>query len=58
MNKAKEHDIIMNSLDWSLENSTGLSWLELSDTVEYKEISSAVWRLVHGEHTSIREDDE
>lgn len=46
--KAKEHDSMMNSLDWSLENSTGLDWLTLANTKQYKAISKAVWELVHG----------
>lgn len=45
----KKHDSIMNTLDWSLENATGLDWLEFSDTKQYKAISRAVWEIAHGQ---------
>ncbi len=48
LEKSKEHDSIMNSLDWSLENSMSVDWLVFSNTKQYKEISKAVWELVHG----------
>lgn len=48
LDKSKEHESVMNSLDWSLENSTGMTWLEIAKTKQYDVISKAVWELVHG----------
>lgn len=50
ISKAKEHDSIMNSLDWSLENSMGVEWRVFANTKQYKAISLAVWELVHNEY--------
>lgn len=47
-NKSKLHDSVMNAVDWSLENATGLEWLEFCDSKQYKAISRAVWEIVHG----------
>lgn len=49
-NKYKEHDSVMNSLDWSLQTSMGVDWDVFANTKQYKIISSAVWELVHGEY--------
>lgn len=48
--KYKEHDSIMNTLDWSLSNSMGVDWVVFANTKQYKAISKAVWELVHGEY--------
>jgi hypothetical protein len=47
--KYKEHDSVMNSLDWSLSNSMGVDWDVFANTKQYKAISKAVWELVHFE---------
>ena len=47
----KKHDSIMNSLDCSLEISTGLIWTEFASTIEYDLISDAVWKICAGEST-------
>lgn len=57
LDKSKEHDSVMNSLDWSLENSTGMTWLEIAKTKQYDVISKAVWELVHGVYEEGVEDD-
>lgn len=54
----KTHDGTMNSLDWSLENATGLDWSTMANTKEYQAISSAVWNLISGNYTKLDEDDE
>jgi hypothetical protein len=56
--KTKEHDSVMNSLDFSLSCSTDMSWLELANTQQYHVISKAVWDLVHGITTPFEEEDE
>lgn len=48
--KYKEHDSVMNCLDWSLGNSMGVDWDVFANTKQYKQISKAVWELVHGEY--------
>lgn len=53
----KLHDSTMNSLDWSLENATGLDWMEFSQTLEYETISKAVWNLVANTYTKKDEDE-
>lgn len=52
MNPEKQHDSIMNSLEWQLENATGMEWLQLANTKQYQAISKAVFEIVHGKFES------